>query len=234
MKKLTSLLLCVLLLCALVRAEGGERGPTKFIALTIDDGPNGALTAQLLDGLKARYVSATFFLCGYRVEQYPELVRRMAEEGHELAIHGQSHAYLHTLPQEQIRAELQTTGDLVEAVTGGRPTLLRPPGGLTSEALFREARGEGLPIVLWSVDPEDWSTHDAGAVLRRALRKAGDGDIILMHDLSRSSVQAALALVDRLEAQGYQFCTVSELAKLRGVELVPGEKYHMFPEDDGA
>ncbi len=232
MKKVLALALCLSLLCGAASAEGGERSPVKFVALTFDDGPTGELTGQLLDGLKARYVSATFFLCGYRVEQYPDLVRRMAGEGHELAIHGKTHAYLHTMEAEQVRAELEETGRLVEELTGVRPKLFRPPGGLTSQTLLDEAAREGLPLILWSIDPEDWNTRDAGTVIRRVTRKAGDGDIILMHDLSRSSVRAALAIVDELEARGYQFCTVSELAALRRRTLEPAEKYYKFPEED--
>ena len=238
MKKLTALLLVAALLCVVAGAEGrvagGERSANKYVALTFDDGPTGALTAQLLDGLRERYVSATFFLCGYRAEEYPALVRRMAEEGHELAIHGWRHAYLHTMAQAEIREELKGTGELIAGLTGVRPKLFRPPGGLCSETVMEEAAQEGLAAILWSVDPEDWSTHDAGAVVRRVQKKARDGDILLMHDLSPSSVTAALRLIDQMTAQGYQFCTVSELAAIRGKRLEAGEKYYKFPKETEA
>ena len=87
-----------------------------------------------------------------------------------------------------------------------------------------------MSVILWSVDPRDWASHDAGAVLHTTVREAGDGDIILMHDLSKSSVEAALRLVDMLEEKGYCFVTVSELATLRGRELEPGNVYTDFPE----
>lgn len=238
MKKLTALLLVAALLCVVAGAEGrvagGERSANKYVALTFDDGPTGALTAQLLDGLRERYVSATFFLCGYRAEEYPALVRRMAEEGHELAIHGWRHAYLHTMAQAEIREELKGTGELIAGLTGVRPKLFRPPGGLCSETVMEEAAQEGLSAILWSVDPEDWSTHDAGAVVRRVQKKARDGDILLMHDLSPSSVTAALRLIDQMTAQGYQFCTVSELAAIRGKRLEAGEKYYKLPKETEA
>ncbi len=238
MKKLTALLLVAALLCVVAGAEGrvagGERSANKYVSLTFDDGPTGELTAQLLDGLRERYVSATFFLCGYRAEEYPALVRRMAEEGHELAIHGWRHAYLHTMAQAEIREELKGTGELIAGLTGVRPKLFRPPGGLCSETVMEEAAQEGLSAILWSVDPEDWSTHDAGAVVRRVQKKARDGDILLMHDLSPSSVTAALRLIDQMTAQGYQFCTVSELAAIRGKRLEAGEKYYKFPKETEA
>ncbi len=240
MRKFLAAVFLALLLCTGVRSDGPGRGaavpsggegvPKKLVALTFDDGPTGKTTGTLLDGLRARYVPATFFICGYRAEEFPELVQRIAGEGHELAIHGKTHAYLNQMTPAQIQEELQTTADLVEELTGTRPVLLRPPGGLSSEAVRTEAAREGLPLILWSVDPEDWNVRDANTVTARVLKKAGDGDIILMHDLSRSSVQAAMTIIDRMQAEGYQFCTVSELAEVRGVQLVPGEKYYKFPE----
>lgn len=233
MRKLAALFVLTALLCGTAGAEdcatGGEQAPPKYIALTFDDGPTGELTARLLDGLRERYVPATFFLCGYRVVDFPELVQRMAADGHELAIHGWRHAYLHTMAREEVREELKGTGDLVEELTGIRPVLFRPPGGLCNETVMEEARDEGLAAVLWSVDPEDWNTHDVEKVVRRVLNKAGDGDILLMHDLSDSSVTAAFRVIDGLTAKGFQFCTVSELAAVRGKPLVAGEKYHRFP-----
>ncbi len=243
MKKLLASILFAVLLCTNVQSSGknaeapavpsgGEGLPKKLAALTFDDGPTGKTTEALLDGLQARYVPATFFLCGYRIEQFPDLVKRIAEEGHEIAIHGKTHSYLNRMDAAQIQEELQSTSDMVEELTGTRPVLLRPPGGLTSEALQTEAARENLALIFWSVDPEDWRIHDANAVTSRILKKVGDGDIILMHDLSRSSVQAALAVVDRMQAEGYQFCTVSELAAAREVELIPGNKYYKFPQNE--
>ena len=162
------------------------------------------------------------------------MVLRMAEVGVEMAILCWRHAYLHTMAQAEIREELKGTGELIAGLTGVRPKLFRPPGGLCSETVMEEAAQEGLAAILWSVDPEDWSTHDAGAVVRRVQKKARDGDILLMHDLSPSSVTAALRLIDQMTAQGYQFCTVSELAAIRGKRLEAGEKYYKFRKETEA
>jgi peptidoglycan/xylan/chitin deacetylase (PgdA/CDA1 family) len=86
-----------------------------------------------------------------------------------------------------------------------------------------------LPVILWSVDPEDWRVHDADAVTAHILRHAGPGSVILMHDLTDSSVTAALRVVDALQAQGYEFLTVSELAARSGTALRPGQAYCSFP-----
>lgn len=207
--------------------EGGG-GPIKYVALTFDDGPTENVTEELLKELRERYISATFFLCGYRISQLPELVRQMAADGHELGIHGLTHTYLHNQSREKIREELAGTGDLIESLTGQRPRLFRPPGGLTSQALLDEAVMEQLPIILWAVDPEDWNCHDAACVASRILRHVQDGDIILMHDLSKSSAKAAFMVIDQLHQQGYEFCTVSELAQVRGQTMEPAVSYSYF------
>lgn len=234
-KRWTALALCAALLAGAatgVRAEAepeGGGGSLRYVALTFDDGPTGALTGQLLDGLKARYVSATFFLCGYRIDQFPDTVKRMAAEGHELAVHGQTHTYLHNQPSDVVRRELEETITRIESLTGQRPRLFRPPGGLTSQTLLDEAARLDLPVILWSVDPQDWNTHDTAQVTSRIFSGVQDGSIILMHDLSASSVAAALQVIDQLQEQGYQFCTVSELAFLRGQVPQAACCYRCFP-----
>lgn len=225
-------LLCIATLLSIPAAAGGnnasDSGVSRFVALTFDDGPTGPLTEQLIRGLQKRYVPATFFLCGYRVEQFPDVVHQLAANGHELAIHGQSHKFLHDQSPEIIREELQQTSAQIEALTGERPRLFRPPGGLTSDVLLAEAAAEQLPIILWSVDPQDWNCTSAACIAQRIVTHVSDGDIILMHDLSKTSISAAFQIIDRLQAQGYQFCTVSELAALRKHTLEPAEIYHHF------
>lgn len=229
-KRCLALMLCLsLLVTGTVGAEpqpGG--GGEKYVALTFDDGPTAGVTARLLDGLRERFVPATFFLCGYRMDRCPELLRRMADEGHELGIHGQTHRYLHDCPAETVRQELTATADRIADLCGVRPTLFRPPGGLTGGAVKPTAAELGLSIILWSVDPQDWATHDSGTVVQRILSTVKDGDIILLHDLSDSSVAAAMTVIDTLEAEGYRFCTVSELAFLRGTVPRAGEVYCRF------
>lgn len=223
-RRLLSLLLCLALLTP-GRAAAAER---HYVALSFDDGPSGANTERLLDALQARDVRATFFLCGYRMEQYPEQARLLAESGHELGIHGEHHSYLTQLSPGQARAEICDTAARLVALTGRTPHLLRPPGGLTDETVRQIAREQGLPIILWSVDPEDWCCEDSACVARRILEQAQPGSIILMHDLSESSVAAAEIVIDTLQNRGYSFVTVSELAELAHTQLVPGESYCSF------
>lgn len=210
--------------------EEKEQQPRGYIALTFDDGPSGALTEQLLDGLRQRNARATFFLCGYRMEQYPSALSRYLEEGHELGVHSTVHTDLTKLTPREVQQDMAQTAEKIRELTGISPVVMRPPGGAYNETVCCEAEAEGMSVILWSVDPRDWASHDAGAVLHTMAREAGDGDVILMHDLSQSSVEAALRLVELLEEKGYCFVTVSELAALRGTELEPGNVYTDFAE----
>ena len=197
--------------------------PEQLIALTFDDGPTAGATDYLLSGLAARGVRATFFLCGYRMEMFPELPARIAEGGHELAVHGFSHAYLQNLPQETVAAELSDTAALISELSGCAARAFRPPGGLYSDAVRKAAAETGLYLALWSVDPHDWRDRDASLIARRILSEVRPGCVVLLHDLYRTSADAALDVVDALQSQGWEFVTVSELAERTGGLPAPGE-----------
>ena len=202
---------------------------TKYVALTFDDGPSGRFTQRLLDGLYDRGAKATFLLCGYRIQQYPELTRRIADEGHEIGIHGYSHKTMKNMSRRSIAQEIMDTEALLPE--GCRARFLRPPGGFLSDPVVEVARARGLPILKWSVDPRDWATGDTAAIETAVLDRIRDGDIVLLHDMSDSSVDAALAIVDRLQEQDFEFVTVSELVYLRQAKLVPGKEYTAFPKE---
>lgn len=224
MRRIIPLLLCLFLLCPTARAaETGE----KYVALTFDDGPSGRYTRRLLEGLEQRNAKATFLLCGYRLEQYPELAQAMVDAGHEIGLHGYSHDNMKTMSRRQIAKELSDTRALLPE--GCKVTFLRPPGGCCSDAVHQVAEVTGLAILDWSVDPRDWAVRDAATVGRFVVDQIQDGDVVLLHDMSDSSVDAALAIIDRLQKEGFRFVTASELAKLRQVKLKPGQSYTSFP-----
>ena len=202
---------------------------TKYVALTFDDGPSGRFTERLLDGLYDRGARGTFLLCGYRIQQYPELTQRIADEGHEIGIHGYSHKTMKNMSRRSIAQEIMDTEDLLPE--GCRVRFLRPPGGFLSDPVVEVAGARGLPILKWSVDPRDWATGDTAAIETAVLDRIKDGDIVLLHDMSDSSVDAALAIVDRLLEQDFEFVTVSELVYLRQAKLVPGKEYTAFPKE---
>ena len=200
---------------------------TKYVALTFDDGPSGKYTRSLLDGLALRGVKATFLLCGYRMEQYPDITQRIFDEGHEIGYHGFSHKTMQDMSRKTIGQELMDSEKLLPEDCD--PVFFRPPGGIVTDGVRQVAEARQLAILSWSVDPKDWATTSVGSVETAVLKKIRDGDIILLHDMSVSSVQAALDIVDVLQGQGYRFVTVSELAKIRKTPIRPGRMYDRFP-----
>lgn len=222
MRRIVLLLLCLCLLALPVK--GTEE---KYVALTFDDGPSGRHTQRLLDGLQERGVKATFLLCGYRMAEFPELTQRIFSEGHEIGYHGYSHGNMQEMSRRAIAAELFDCRLLLPEDCD--PVFLRPPGGCCSDGVRQVAQVQQLAILSWSVDPRDWATTDTISIERAVMGNIQDGDIILLHDMSASSVQAALDIIDSLEKEGFRFVTASELARIRGVKLQPGVTYKSFP-----
>lgn len=180
----------------------------KRIALTFDDGPNPQYTVELLDGLKKRGVHATFFVMGKQAEQYPEIIKRMEEEGHLIGNHTYSHLQLKKSNREEFKKELTKTSEIIQEITGEELQYVRPPYGTWDKTFETELN---MFPVLWTIDPLDWCKNDASCIVRNVLSKAGENDIILMHDQYPSSISAALEIVDTLERQGYEFVTVEDL-----------------------
>lgn len=222
MRRAVAILLVILALPLPVCADA-----PKYIALTFDDGPSGRFTRRLLDGLAERGVKATFFLCGYRMEQYPNETARIHAEGHEIGIHGYSHKNMKTMSRREIADEITRTRALLP--DGCHSAFLRPPGGCSGDAVRQVAEAKHLAVLTWSLDPKDWNTSSSGAIETAVVRTAKDGDIVLLHDMSDSSVDAAIAIIDDLSARGFTFVTVSELALLRGITPEAGKCYTSFP-----
>lgn len=226
MRRLLALCFCAAFLALPTRAAYGSR----YVALTFDDGPSGKYTHQLLDGLYDRGAKATFLLCGYRMKDYPDIAQRIFDEGHEIGLHGYSHNSMKAMSRRSIAQELMDTQALLPQ--GCRPVFFRPPGGISSDPVQQVAQARGLSILHWSVDPHDWATNDTGAIETAVLKQIQDGDIVLLHDMTSSSVKAALDIVDALQKQDFELVTVSELARLRGIRLQPGVIYKKFPQPD--
>lgn len=221
-------ILVFFLLCPLLLLPAHASDTPKYIALTFDDGPSGVFTERLLDGLAERDAHATFFLCGYRIEQFPDVAARIANEGHEVGTHGDAHKFFTSMKPAGVCSDLTAATEKIERATGRAPTLLRPPGGLYDASVLRQTVCADFPIILWSIDPEDWRRSDTAGIASHILKRASSGDIILMHDLSNSSVDAALRVIDTLKAEGYNFVTISELARLSDTPLEAGKVYHQF------
>ncbi|WP_394272571.1 polysaccharide deacetylase family protein [Butyricicoccus sp.] len=206
----------------------------KYMAITFDDGPTGnegGRTERLLDGLKERGVHATFFLCGYRIRDFNSMSERYLAEGHEVGNHTMNHVLLDREVSDGGLQQISSNSELIASYTGEEPTVMRPTGGAYNDTVRASMKQLGLPIILWSIDSLDWKYRDASSVKARIVENAEDGAIVLSHDLYETTVEGVLSAIDELQAQGYAFVTVSELAQLKGVTLEPGEVYSDFTDE---
>lgn len=194
----------------------------KLIAITFDDGPKASTTTRLLDGLSQRGVKATFFLIGAQIGENEDLVRRMAAEGHQIGIHTYDHVKLTGLSKTDFDGQVDRTRQILKSLLGYDDFLLRPPYGMTDEGVTAHA---GAPIILWSIDPEDWGDRNVQREYELIVSEARDGAIILMHDIFEESVDAALRVIDQLHSQGYLFVTIDELFASKGIPLEDGMVY---------
>lgn len=188
--------------------EANSMTDSKKIAITFDDGPHPYYTEQLLDGLKERGVTATFFVTGEHASLHPDIIRRMCEEGHLIGNHTYSHMQLNKGNREAYKEELVKTSELIEELTGQEVQYVRPPYGTWDKKFEQELN---MFPVLWTIDPLDWCSDNVACIVQQVTSKAEENAIILMHDEYKSTVTAALQVIDRLQEEGYEFVTVDEL-----------------------
>ena len=194
----------------------------KMVALTFDDGP-GKYTQEIVDCLKANNARATFFVLGCNVDSYKSSMQAADKIGCEIASHTYNHRNLVRLSETEIVEEVEKTDRKIEKAIGKMPNLVRTPGGSVNDTV-KEVIGK--PIILWSIDTLDWKTRNRDKTVKAVMDHVKDGDIVLMHDIHEPSKEAALILIPRLQREGYQLVTVSELAKYRNHTLKKGEVYH--------
>lgn len=178
------------------------------VALTFDDGPHVVYTEMLLDGLKERGVCATFFLIGKNIEGNEELVQRMQKEGHLIGNHTYHHVNLKELSQKEAELEIQKAGNKIYESTGICTAFVRPPFGAWKKNLDLDMT---MIPVSWNIDSLDWTTENTEKIIKRVVKDVEEDDIILMHDVYKTSVEAALQIVDILKERGYEFVTVDKL-----------------------
>jgi peptidoglycan/xylan/chitin deacetylase (PgdA/CDA1 family) len=188
---------------------------SRTVCLTFDDGPHPAHTPRLLDALREHDVTATFFVIGARAAAYPQLARRIVDEGHCLG----SHSYYHRPPEHTsplaLAAELARTRRELLNITGSSPRLFRPPRGQVSAAKLLRVLASGHTLVLWSLDPRDYASADTLEVQGFfAVNPPGAGDIVLMHDIHPHAARLLPGLVASTRARGLDLCSVDRM--LRG------------------
>lgn len=181
---------------------------SKQIALSFDDGPHSVYTPKLLDGLRKRGVHATFFLLGENVAGKEAIVKQMQEDGHLIGNHGFTHVQMSKESVGTACEQIEMNNQQIEAITGVRPQYMRPPYGSWTEELECTTN---MDVVMWDLDPRDWKVQNTKKIVRYVVKHVEPGDIILLHDVYPTSVEAALEIIDTLTKEGYTFVTVDEL-----------------------
>ncbi len=196
----------------------------KQVALTFDAAWGNEQTDTILKILDAYDVKATFFLTGGWVDAYPEDVRKLAENGHELGNHSQNHKNMSELTKKEIQMEIQQVHETVKSLTGIDMKVFRPPYGDYDNELIETAEQCGYLPIQWDVDSEDWKNYGVDSIIQKVTQHQhlGNGSIILMHNGADYTPQALEAVIAKLQEQGYELVKVSD--------LVYWEDYHMDAE----
>lgn len=201
-------------------------GNKPMIALTFDDGPHPENTIKILDILNRHNAKATFFMLGDNVQNNQWIPRRVVEQGSEIGTHTVNHKNLNKLCDDDISYEISRSSKLLEEASGTSIKLFRAPYGNANENVKRIAKMQNKSIILWNIDTEDWKSKDAKKVSEHVLSNVKEGDIVLMHDLYSSTVEATEIIVEELTNRGYELVTISKLFESKGINLEYGEKYY--------
>lgn len=191
--------------------------PNKnYISLTFDDGPNPQTTPRILDILKEKAVKATFFMLGQNVVNNEAIVKRVLDEGHEVANHSYSHPQLTSIDGERVKQEVQNTDKAIYHATGKISTDFRPPYGAVNSYV---AAIINKPIIQWSVDSHDWKSHNVNKIIQRINNTKSNGGILLMHDIHQETVAALPAVIDHLREDGYEIIPSKQLLGNKGLPM---------------
>lgn len=191
------------------QAQVAEKLQEKRVAISFDDGPSAETTPQVLDILKRYGVHATFYIMGKHVFGNESIIEQIVKDGHEVGNHSYSHPLLTKKSPEEVHYQIAKTQKLIGDASGGvKPTTLRPPYGGFDAMVAQQA---GIALVDWSVDTEDWKSHDPQSILERVKEGSYPGAIILMHDIHQDTVNTVEAILNYLVAEGYQIGSVEEL-----------------------
>ncbi len=196
-------------------------GKTKYIAITFDDGP-GIYTNKLLDALKKYDSKATFLLVGANVNSYKKQVQREYDLFMQIGNHSWSHANLKAISKEQVKSQINRAKEAIQNVTGEKPSIFRPPYGNYNKTVSSIV---DVPMIYWSVDTLDWKYRNTNYVSSTILKYSGEGAVVLLHDIHKTSVDGFIKALPKLVKKHYELVTVSELFKIHGTTMKKGVMY---------
>lgn len=188
---------------------------TKELYITFDNGYENGYTGKVLDVLKAKQVHAAFFVTGHFVEDQPELIKRMVNEGHLIGNHSWSHPDMSQISGERIRGELDKVKEKVAKLTGQKEMyFMRPPRGIFSNRLLAASRELGYTNVFWSIAYKDWDIKDQKGwnnAYEKVMSQLHSGAVILLHSVSKDNAEALGKIIDDAREQGYEFKSLDKL-----------------------
>lgn len=185
----------------------------KIVALTFDDGPDGKVTPEILKTLKKYDVKATFFMLTKSAEKFPDIAKKVAKQGHEIANHSETHINLNTVKKSRIEKEVVQSKKQLKKITGVEPKLFRPPYGEYNSSVIELAKKSEQKIIMWSVDTLDWQHKNKNRTVDIVTRDTKPLSIVLMHDIHATTADALPSLIEMLQKEGYEFVTTSEMLK---------------------
>lgn len=189
----------------------GVETDEKKVAITFDAAYGSDETVKIINILKEKNVTATFFLVGFWVDKYPELVKTLDSSGIEIGTHSNTHPYMSKLSAMQMNQELTTSIEKITALTGKPVTLFRPPYGDYNDTLIKVSADLNIFPIQWSVDSLDWKGLNTSQMMARITPNVENGSIILFHNNSDHIVEALPVIIDTLTEQGYTLVHVSDL-----------------------
>lgn len=183
----------------------------KVVSISFDAAWGNEQTPILLDILKNKDVKATFFLVGFWAEKYPESVKQIADAGHDVGNHSDTHPHLPKLEKSKITAQIDDCNKKIELAGAPRPTLFRPPYGDYNNDVVEATNELGMHCIQWDVDSLDWKDPSADEMVKRIKSKIKPGSIILMHNGAKNTPEALPKIIDEIKAEGYQIVPISEI-----------------------
>ena len=196
----------------------------KLIALTFDDGPSNN-TKYFIKELQKRDALVTFFVVGNREKKYEDVLKEAYLMGNQIGSHTYSHKNLLYLNEEEITKEIEKTNEAIYNVIGTKPTIIRVPYGNINKKIRSISN---MNHILWNVDTLDWKYKNSNRVYKEIIKHAEDGNIILLHDIFKTSVNGVLKAIDELKKQGYEFVTIDEMVYLKNIKLDKSKTYFNF------
>lgn len=191
----------------------------KQVAISFDAAWGADKTQAIMDILKEYNANATFFLVGFWTDKYPELVKKIDEQGFEIGTHSKTHPDMTKLSREAIKQELVSSIELIENITNKKVELFRPPYGAYNNTLIDISEECGVIPIQWDVDSLDWKGISAQQITERIINNVKNGSIILCHNNSDHIVDALPMVLDRLVKKGYKITSVGELVYKQNYEI---------------